>query len=54
MEYGQNISYERKKYGKITKKDWYRTALVLFIFIIVIVLSSMVLLPSKLQLWKTF
>ncbi len=40
-----------KKYGETTKKDWYRTALVLFLFVIVIVLSSILLLPDYWYFW---
>jgi hypothetical protein len=40
-----------KKYGETTKNDWYRTALVLFLFIIVIVLFSAFLLPDYWHFW---
>lgn len=40
-----------KKYGKTVKGDWYRAVFVLFLFIIVIVLSSVLLLPDYWYLW---
>lgn len=40
-----------KKYGKTAKGDWFRTALVLFLFIAVMILSSILLLPDYWYLW---
>lgn len=40
-----------KKYGETTKKDWYRTAGAIFLFIAVIGLSSILLLPDYWYLW---
>ncbi len=48
---GRKSIVNAKKYGKTAKGDWYRTALMLFLFIAVTVLSSVVLLPDYWYLW---
>lgn len=40
-----------KKYRKTTKKDWYRTAFVLLLFIALIGLFSVLLLPDYWYFW---
>lgn len=40
-----------KKYEETTKKDWYRTGLILFLFTIVIILSSILFLPHYWYFW---
>lgn len=40
-----------KKYENTTEGDWYRTALVLLLFIGVIILSSILLLPYYWYIW---
>ena len=40
-----------KKYEEITKKDWYRMAGAILLFIAVIGLSSILLLPDYCYLW---
>ena len=40
-----------KKYGETTKRDWYRTSLILLLFIAITALSSVFLLPDYWYLW---
>jgi uncharacterized C2H2 Zn-finger protein len=40
----------REKYWEVTKKDWFRTALILFTFITILGISS-ILLPSYWYFW---
>jgi len=40
-----------KRYGEVTKKDWYQTALILLIFITTLGLSSVILLPGYWYFW---
>ena len=48
---GGRLIMSTKKYGETAKRDWFRTALVLFLFIAVTVLSSIFLLPDYWYLW---
>ncbi len=41
----------RNRHWKVSKRDWYGTARVLFAFIAVIVISSVFLLPDRWYLW---
>jgi len=41
----------KERYWEVTKKDWFRTALTVFIFITILVVSSVLLLPGYWYFW---